>query len=121
MMSSISVKDAFSEKFSTVYESDALSKCLDLFKKEMPPVLAVLDEKGKYAGVIARRWIIRSRLDPATTKVKTLMRPAPKVNPEVILSKAAKLMIESGVRQLPVFEGKNSWDLSRMKTSYMAP
>jgi CBS domain-containing protein len=106
MMSSTSVKDVCTKRFSTVYENDALSRCLNLFKKEMPPVLAVLDDKGKYAGVIARRWIIRSRLDPATTKVKTLMRPAPKVDPEVPLSKAAKLMIESGVRQLPVFEGK---------------
>jgi len=106
MVSSIFVKDVFSKGFSTVYESDALSRCLDLFKKEVPPVLAVLDEKGKYAGVIARRWIVRSRLDPATTKVKALMRPAPKVDPEVSLGKAAKLMIESGVRQLPVFDGK---------------
>lgn len=106
MTSSISVGEVCSKKISTVYEKDALSKCLDLFKKEMPPVLAVLDDKGKYAGVITRRWIIRSGLDPASTKVKTLMRPAPKVDPTTSLSKAAKLMIESGVRQLPVFEGK---------------
>jgi CBS domain-containing protein len=106
MMSLISVKDVFSKKFSAVSENDALSKCLDLFKKEMPPVLAVLDDKGKYAGVIGRRWVIRSRLDPATTKVKTLMRPAPKVSLEFSLSKAAKLMIESGIRQLPVIEKK---------------
>jgi CBS domain-containing protein len=104
MMRSISVEDIFSKKFSTVSENDALSKCLDLFKKEMPPVLAVLDDKGKYVGVIARRWVIRSRLDPATTKVKTLMRPAPKVSLDFSLSKVAKLMIESGTRQLPVFE-----------------
>ena len=100
------MRDVFSKGFATVNENDALSRCLELFKKEMPPVIAVLDEKGKYAGVIARRWINRSRLDPATTKVKTLMRHAPKLNLEVSLSKAAKLMIESGVRQLPVFEKK---------------
>src|SRR3990170_4927867 len=104
MMNPISVKDVLSQGFSTVNENDALSRCLELFKKEMPPVLAVMNEKGKYSGVIARRWINRSRLDPATTKVKTLMRPAPKLDPEVSLSKAARLMIESGVRQLPVFE-----------------
>ena len=104
MLHSISIKDIFMKKFSTVSENDALSKCLDSFKKEMPPVLAVVDDKGKYVGVIARRWVIRSRLDPATTKVKTLTRPAPKVSPEFTLSKAAKLMIESGIRQLPVFE-----------------
>jgi CBS domain-containing protein len=106
MTSSISVRDVCTKNFSAVHENDALSRCLDLFKKEMPPVLAVLDDKGKYAGVIARRWIIRARLDPATTKVKTLTRPAPKVTPTVPLSKAAKLMVENGVRQLPVFEGK---------------
>ena len=105
-MSAILVRDVFSKGFATVNENDALSRCLELFKKEVPPVIAVLDEKGKYAGVIARRWINRSRLDPATTKVKTLMRPAPKLDLEVSLSKAAKLMIESGVRQLPVFEKK---------------
>lgn len=104
MIRSISVEDVFSKKFSIVSENDALSKCLDLFKKEMPPVLAVLDGKSKYVGVIARRWVIRSRLDPATTKVKTLMRPAPKVSLDFSLSKASKLMIESGIRQLPVFE-----------------
>ena len=106
MTSAILVRDVFSKGFATVNENDALSRCLELFKKEMPPVIAVLDEKGKYAGVIARRWINRSRMDPATTKVKTLMRPAPKLDLELSLSKAAKLMIESGVRQLPVFEKK---------------
>jgi len=106
MANPILVGDVCSKKFSTVYEKDTLSRCLELFKKEMPPVLAVLDDKSKYAGVITRRWIIRSGLDPASTKVKTLMRPAPKVDPTVTLSKAAKLMIESGIRQLPVFEGR---------------
>jgi predicted transcriptional regulator len=103
-MSSIPVENVFSRNFATVNENDPLSKCLDLFKREMPPVIAVLDEKGRYAGVISRRWMIRSRLDPSTTKVKSLMRPASKVSKEVTLSKAARLMIESGVRQLPVFE-----------------
>ena len=104
MANSISIKDVFSTDFSTVYENDALSRCLEAFKKKAPPVLVVLDDKGKYAGVIARRWIMRSRPDPATTKVKSLTRPAPKVALESSLGKAAKLMIESGVRQLPVIE-----------------
>lgn len=106
MMKPISVLDVCSKGFATVNENDPLSRCLELFKKEMPPVLAVMDKNGKYAGVISRRWITRSRLDPATTKVRTLMRPAPRVDPSVSLSKAAKLMIESGVRQIPVFDKK---------------
>jgi CBS domain-containing protein len=104
IMSQITVKDIYSKGFATVNEHDTLSRCLETFKKEMPPVLAVTNNKGKYSGVITRRWVIQSRLDPATTKVKTLMRPAPKVTPDLSASKAAKLILESQVRQLPVFE-----------------
>ena len=104
MMSTISVIDVCSKGYTSVNENDPLSRCLELFKKETPPVLAVMDKNGKFAGVISKRWINRSRLDPATTKVKALMRPAPKVDPTVSLSKAAKVMIESGIRQISVFE-----------------
>lgn len=105
MVSSI-VKDVFSEGFASVSEEDTLSKCLTLFKKEMPPVLTVLDKDGKYKGVLARRWIIRSRLDPSRTKVKRLMRPAPAVALHDSLSRVARLMIESETRQLPVYSGE---------------
>ena len=104
MTKPITVGDVFSKKFSTINLNDSFSKCLDLFKKEVPPVLAVVNDKGRYMGVIARRWIIRAGLAPESTKVKTLMRPAPKVEPSFSLGKAAKLMIQSSVRQLPVFE-----------------
>ncbi len=104
MMSPISVKDVYLKEFATVNENDPLSRCLELFKKDIPPALVVLNDKGKYAGVIARRWILRARLDPVATKVKTLMRSAPRVDLDMSLSKTAKLMIQSGVRQIPVFE-----------------
>ncbi|MEJ2270905.1 MAG: hypothetical protein P8X91_00140 [Candidatus Bathyarchaeota archaeon] len=70
------VQDVFSQGFLEVNENDTLSSCLSLFKKETPPVLAVVDSKGKYKGVISRKWIIRSSLDSSETKVKTLMRSA---------------------------------------------
>jgi CBS domain-containing protein len=75
-----------------------------LFKTKTPPVLAVFNDKRKYVGIITRRWIVRSRVDHTTTKIKTLMQPAPIVAPEFSIYKAARLMIESGIRQLPVFE-----------------
>jgi len=93
MVSSI-VEDVFSTKFKSIS------------KEESTPVLVVLNSKGKYVGVIAHRWIIRSRYDPSTTKVETLMRSAPTVSPEDSLSKVARLMITSGISQLPVFSGE---------------
>ena len=104
MASSISAKDVYSKGFKTVQANDTLSRCLEAFETGMPPVLGVLNEKGKYEGMITRRAILRSRLDPTTAKVKTLMQVAPPVTFDYSLSKTAKLMIESGLRQLPVFE-----------------
>jgi len=104
-MISSTVRDVYSKGFVSVNEEDTLSRCLTLFKSGLPPVLVVLDSEGKYKGVLARRWIIRSRFDPSKTKVKTLMRSAPKLALDDSLSRAARLIIESGVRQLPVYSG----------------
>jgi predicted transcriptional regulator len=106
VMASSIVKDVFSKEFVKVNQNEVLSACLSLFKEEMPPVLVVVDNKGKYKGVIAHRWIIQSRLDLSTTKVETLMRSAPTVTLEHSLSKVATLMINSGIMQLPVFSGE---------------
>ncbi|PVX26019.1 MAG: hypothetical protein CW691_03005 [Candidatus Bathyarchaeum sp.] len=106
MVSSI-VKNVFSSKFKSVNQDDMLSAGLSILKEESTPVLIVLNKKGKYAGVIAHRWIVRSRYDPAKTKVERLMRSAPTVSLEDSLSKVARLMIASGISQLPVLnEGK---------------
>ncbi|MDG6222791.1 MAG: CBS domain-containing protein [Candidatus Bathyarchaeota archaeon] len=102
-MASTVVKDVFSTNFKSVKKDDSLSVCLSIFKDKPTPVLVVLNEKGKYTGVITHRWIARSRYDPAITKVETLMRSAPTVSPEDTLTKVAQLMITSGINQLPVF------------------
>lgn len=105
-MASSIVRDVFSEEFVKVNQNETLSACLSLIKEKNFPVLVVVDNKGKYKGVIAHRWIVRSRLDPSTTKVETLTRSAPTVSLEDSLSNVARLMINSGIRQLPVFIGK---------------
>ncbi len=104
MLATIFAKNIYINQFNTVLENDTLSRCLEPFKTDIPPVLAVVDEKGKYVGVITRRAILRSRLDPATTKVKSLTQAAPRVNLDYPISQLAKLMIESGIRQLPIVE-----------------
>jgi hypothetical protein len=40
------VDNVFKKGFLKVRENDTLSYCIELFKKENPPVLAVLDDKG---------------------------------------------------------------------------
>lgn len=104
MSMSVTAKDICSKELNSVKDTDTLSKCLEGFKKGMPPVLAVLDEKGKYVGMITRRVILRSRLDFTMAKVRPLMQAAPQVSPGMPLGELAKLMIGSGMRQLPLFD-----------------
>ena len=104
MSMSVTAKDIYSKGFNSVQDNDTLSRCLESFKKGMPPVLAVLDEKGKYVGMITRRSILRSRLDPTVAKVRSLMQVAPQVGLDASLGALAKLMIGSGMRQLPLFD-----------------
>lgn len=104
MASAVSVKDIYAKEYKTVEENDPLSRCLEAFENGKLPVLAVLNESGKYQGMITKRAILRSRLDFTTAKVKTLMRNGSAVNPDFSLSKTAKLMINTGLKQLPVFE-----------------
>ena len=113
------VEDVFSKGFLEVHGNDTLSSCLSLFKKETPPVLAVIDSDGSYKGVISRKSIIRSSLAASETKVKALMRQAPAVTLKDPLSKVAKLMIESEIRQLPVYSERNSWGSSPMRALSM--
>ena len=87
MMALVSVKDVMSKDFATINENDTLSKCLELFKKDVPPVLAVLDDKGKYAGIIARRWIVRARLDP-------MGRPQPLRKSPALFFRASPIQLE---------------------------
>jgi CBS domain-containing protein len=104
MSMSVTAKDICSKELNSVKDTDTLSKCLEGFKKGMPPALAVLDEKGKYVGMITRRAILRSRLDFTMAKVRPLMQAAPLVSPDTPLGELAKLMIGSGMRQLPLFD-----------------
>ncbi len=104
MSTSPTAKDVYSKGLNFVQDNDTLSRCLEGFKKGMPPAMGVLDEKGKYVGMITRRSILRSRLDFTVAKVRSLMQVAPQVALDAPLSELAKLMIASGMRQLPLFD-----------------
>jgi len=106
MLTQSGAKNIYTKGVNTVNENDTLSKCLEFFKNEKPQVLAVVDVTGNYVGVITRRWILRSKFDPWVTKVKNLTKRAPEISPTYTISKIARLMIESGIRQLPVFENE---------------
>lgn len=104
MALSTTVKEIFSTEFNTVLENESASRCLEGFQKGVPPVLAVTDAQGRYLGIVGRRAFFKSRLDLSRTKVKSLITVPPEANLSDSISRIAKLMVGSGLRQLPVFD-----------------
>ena len=100
------VEEVYQEGYETVTEDDPISEVIDKIKQVKPPALVVEDRNGDETGVLTRRWIKRSRLDPQETSVKTLTRPIPSIQTTEEISEAARLMVESRIPLLSVFAGE---------------
>ncbi len=106
MVTTVKARDVMSKNFVTMSEVEPLSKAMAVFDEREPDVVVVFDDKGNYKGILSERWIYRSRLDPARTRVKTLTRSVPKVSPDTPVVDVAKLMVENYVQAVPVFDGE---------------
>ncbi|TFG05927.1 CBS domain-containing protein [Candidatus Thorarchaeota archaeon] len=100
------VEEVYREGYETVTEDDPISEVIDKIKQVEPPALVVEDRNGDETGVLTRRWIKRSRLDPQETSVETLTRPIPSIQTTDEISEAARLMVESRIPLLSVFAGE---------------
>ncbi len=100
------VMDIYKQDYASVKETDNLSKGINLFEEKRVPTLVVRNANGKIVGMLSRRWIRRSALDPSTTKVKTLTRSPPSIGIHDDITEAARLMIENQVMRLPAYDGE---------------
>lgn len=108
MMLGSKVDEILSKKFYVVDVEDTLSSCLGIFREKNARALVVMDgRRKKYVGMLSKRSIIRSLMDPAKTKVKSVYWKAPKLSLGQGINEVARLMVENDLRHLPVFEGEN--------------
>lgn len=96
--------DVVSKDFERVDASTKISTVLGVIRRKHPEVLVVFDQNG-YKGILTERWLVRSRILP-DTKVSSVLRPVPCLDVKTPIAEAVRKMVESGVSQLPVFEGK---------------
>lgn len=94
-------EEILSSDFEVIGSDETISHALSLFEKN--EVLIVVD-KNEYRGVITRKDILRAKIPPEA-KVKRFVRHAPKVKLNTSIEEIARLMLESGIFCLPVFEG----------------
>ncbi|MFT4261644.1 MAG: CBS domain-containing protein [Candidatus Woesearchaeota archaeon] len=96
------VRELVVQEFEKGDVEDNVAKLIPKFHASRD-VIILTDQKG-YKGVLTQKQLNRTQLDIENTKAKTLMRTAPKISPKTTLGEAARLMLESNLYHLPVFE-----------------
>jgi CBS domain-containing protein len=66
----------------------------------------VIADDGGYRGVVSRRRLLSSHHNP-DEQAESVMRSAPRIGPTEDVRETARLMVESDLDLLPVFEGEN--------------
>ncbi len=101
------IKDIISDQYKKLDAEETLSHALSLFggDEDDTNVLLVFKDK-KFAGIVSQRMILRSKRDPAE-KIRTLLKPSPKVSSEDKIFHIAKLMFENELRYIPIFDNSD--------------
>ncbi len=110
METGIKVKDVMARGVVTANPNDTVKKACQVMAKHDLSGITVF-EKGKVVGMLTQGDLISmiaKGIDPSKTKVGEVMgKKLLSIDPFVDISEAAKLMVKSGVKRLPVLrEGK---------------
>lgn len=98
----MNVSDITTDRFEKIDTKATLQDVLPLLRKSHKP--AVLAFNGKvYAGMVTEKSIVGS-LRNLKTGINGMIRKTPKITPDTTIYEAARLMVESQTRQLPVFD-----------------
>ncbi|MCX8173081.1 MAG: CBS domain-containing protein [Thermoplasmata archaeon] len=100
----LKAKDLMTTKVITVEKDATLESALGIMKKYNVHVLPVM-KKNKPVGVVTYEEFIKRRQWPMTTKMESIMLPAPKVSPDATIEEVAEMMHTTGHRAILVVEG----------------
>lgn len=93
-------KDFVSSNYRVVDAEDHVSHVLSVF--EETDCVVVMRNK-RYIGVLVEKELTRAKIPPKA-KVKSFVKPAPRVKPDTSVEEVARLMLENELFHLPVFE-----------------
>jgi len=93
----------------TVNSTESVLHASQIMRKQEKGSLVVL-EGGEPVGIITERDLVRrvvaNNLDPAQTRVSEVMsKPLLTANPDTSIGEAARIMVDNGIRRLPIVEG----------------
>ena len=94
-------KELISTDYVKVDQNDTISHLIGALRRNKEKSAVVLD-KGKYIGVVNKRLLIKTKLDPAKMKVKKVIEKVPVLKGDESVQKTARLMYAADSQILPV-------------------
>jgi len=101
------IADIATTDYAEIDADKRLGKVRSIFERDKPKGI-VVTEDGEYTGIINQKQLIQSHVQDGA-KVRGLVRSAPKVNRTDGVREVARILVESGAKIAPVFEGENLW------------
>ena len=101
------IADIATPEYVEIDADKRLSKVRSIFERENPKGI-VVTEDGEYAGIINQKQLLQSHIKD-DAKVRGMIRSAPRVNRRDDVREVARVLVESGAKLAPVFEGDNLW------------
>ncbi|MFP3255846.1 MAG: CBS domain-containing protein [Thermoplasmata archaeon] len=98
------VKDIMNKNPVFVYVDEQLSKVISVLKEHSIHEVPVVDDKKRVRGYFDYENLMRRKNIPLTAKISTLMITPPKVDEEMPVLEALKIMVNNGLRSLPVIK-----------------
>jgi len=97
------IADIATSDYQTVDADERLGKVRSMFERDRPTGIVVTVD-GNYEGVITQRQLVQSHVEDSA-KVRGLIRSAPRVDLTDDVREVARVLVESGTKIAPVFEG----------------
>jgi len=97
------IADIATSDYKTVDVDERLGKVRSMFERDRPTGIVVTVD-GNYEGVITQRQLVQSHVED-DAKVRGLVQSAPRVELTDDVREVARVLVESGTKIAPVFEG----------------
>ena len=103
------IADIATPDYAEIDADERLGKVRSMFEEDRPKGI-VVTEDGEYTGIINQKQLIQSHIQDEA-KVRGLVRSAPRVRRTDDVREVARVLVESGAKIAPVFEGDNLWGI----------
>ena len=104
------ISDIATPDYAEIDADERLGKVRSMFEDEQRPKGIVVTEDDEYTGIINQKQLIQSHVQD-DAKVRGLVRSAPKVRRTDDVREVARVLVESGAKIAPVFEGETLWGI----------